>query len=77
MKTKYLMPGIYAGSPKEMQDLFVIISRNIEAGLVHCGFEGGKDYTALDLFKLAQPFVLEKFKKLEVDFQKEWPEVKE
>lgn len=77
MKTKYLMPGINAGSPKEMQDLFLMFARNIEEGLVHCGFQAGKDYTAIDLFQLAQPFVLEQFKKGEVGFKTEWPKVED
>jgi hypothetical protein len=47
------------------------IAYNIEQALLNAGAIPGKDYTYLDLFQLAQPFVLEMFKirdKMEYDY---------
>ena len=46
----------------ELADEFFAIAYNIEDALLYSGATPGEDYTRLDLFHLAQPFVLEKFK---------------
>lgn len=49
-------------SADNLSDEFYAIAHNIEESLILAGAEPNKDYTYLDLYKLAQPFVLEKFK---------------
>lgn len=41
-----------------LDDIYLIVARNIEHALMNTGAEPGKDYSILDLFQLAQPFVL-------------------
>lgn len=45
-----------------LSDEFYAIAYNIETSMLHAGAVPGQDYTRLDLYKLAQPFVLELFK---------------
>lgn len=49
--------------PNTLEDLLLIFAKNIENSLIQAGAVAGQDYNFLDLYKLAQPFVLEKFKK--------------
>lgn len=49
-------------SPDTLEDLLLILAKNIEESLIQAGAIAGKDYNILDLYKLAQPFALEKFK---------------
>lgn len=46
----------------DVQDMLSLMSANVEDALIESGAEPGKDYQILDVFKLAQPFVLEMFK---------------
>lgn len=46
----------------DLADEFYAIAYNIETSLLNGGAVPGKDYTRLDLYQLAQPFVLELFK---------------
>lgn len=46
-----------------LEDFYMAIAQSIEKSLIQAGATPGTDYTFLDLYKLAQPFVLEKFKK--------------
>ena len=46
----------------DLADEFYAIAYNIETSLLNSGAVPGKDYNRLDLYKLAQPFVLELFK---------------
>ncbi len=39
-------------------DELLTIAYNIEESLLHSGAEPGKDYTRLDLFKMAEPYML-------------------
>lgn len=41
-----------------LQDGWMEVAREIEASLMNSGAVPGKDYTYLDLYKLAQPIVL-------------------
>ena len=52
----------------ELSDEYFAIAYNIEDALLYSGAEPGKDYTRLDLFHLAQPFVLEKFKGVKMEY---------
>ncbi len=46
----------------DLADEFYAIAYNIETSLLNGGAVPGQDYTHLDLYQLAQPFVLELFK---------------
>lgn len=46
----------------DLADEFYAIAYNIETSLLNAGAKPGQDYNRLDLYKLAQPFVLELFK---------------
>ena len=46
----------------DLADEFCAIAYNIETSLLNGGAVPGQDYTRLDLYQLAQPFVLELFK---------------
>lgn len=46
----------------DLADEFYAIAYNIETSLLNGGAVPGQDYTRLDLYQLAQPFVLELFK---------------
>ena len=46
----------------DLSDEFYAIAYNIETSMLNAGAKPGVDYTHLDLYKLAQPFVLELFK---------------
>lgn len=45
-----------------LEDFYMVIAQGIEASFIQSGATPGTDYTLLDLYKLAQPFVLEQFK---------------
>jgi hypothetical protein len=50
-------------APENLDDLLLIMAKNVEAGLIKGGARPGIDYSILDLYELAQPFALEIFKK--------------
>ena len=49
-------------NPNTLEDILLIFAKNIENSLIQAGAIAGQDYNILDLYKLAHPFVLEKFK---------------
>jgi len=51
---------------KAFADVFLMTAGLIEESMMQGGAEPGKDYTVLDLFKLAQPFVLSRYEKREL-----------
>ena len=51
--------------PKALEDLLLVMANCIEISMVNGGAVPGKDYTILDLYKLAQPFALHEFQKQE------------
>lgn len=71
METKPLIPKFTNICRDDFSDFYALIAKNIEESLLTAGAIPGKDYTFLDLYRLAQPFVLEKFKDLE--FTVQWP----
>lgn len=46
-----------------LEDLFLIMAKNIECSLIEGGAIPGKDYSIRDLYTWATPFALEVFKK--------------
>jgi hypothetical protein len=56
-----------------LEDAFTCIAATIEESLLENDALPGIDYNRLDLFKLAQPFVLQMFKDKKVDFVIKWP----
>ncbi len=51
-------------NPKMLDELLWVIAANIEGSMQQSsGAIPGEDYTILDLYKLAQPFALEIYKK--------------
>jgi hypothetical protein len=47
-------------------DAYLITACLIEESLIQGGAQPGKDYTIVDLYKLAQPFVLARYQKGEL-----------
>lgn len=62
MAKNHLINNFETTSMKSFEDFFLVIAKNIEDSLIMAGATPEKDYTILDLYKLAQPFVLHKFK---------------
>lgn len=48
-------------SDAPLDDLLLAIATNIEDALLSAGAKPGTDYTYLDLFKLANPYALERW----------------
>lgn len=46
----------------QLADEYHAMAYTLELSLIAAGAEPGKDYTILDLYKLAQPFALELFR---------------
>ncbi len=57
---RYESYGITA-SDAPLDDLLLVIATNIEDALLPAGAVAGRDYTMLDLFKLANPYALERW----------------
>lgn len=57
-----LIRGYETIDPNTLEDFYMAIAKSIELSLIQAGAVAGTDYTFLDLYKLAQPFVLERFK---------------
>jgi hypothetical protein len=53
----------------DIQDVFITAAGGIEQSLLACGARPGTDYTLLDLYKLALPFALERFKEAGTDLK--------
>ncbi len=49
------------------QDFWWLAAKSTEQSLIQSGAIPGEDYSIMDLYKLAQPFVLEKFKNENID----------
>lgn len=59
--------------PGELADEYLAMAYTIELSLISAGAEPGKDYTILDLYKLAQPFALELFRDDSKNLRYEFP----
>ncbi len=58
-----LLRDIETVAPENLDDLLLVMAKNVEEGLVKGGARPGIDYSILDLYELARPFALEIFKK--------------
>ena len=58
----------------QLKDLIACLAANFEDSLIENGAIPGKDYSRLDLYKLAQPFALHMFKseQLGISFVNRW-----
>lgn len=65
MEKKKLFPYLEGGSYAEgaLGDEYYRIAYDIEEALMMAGAEPGKDYTYMDIMKLAEPLVRELYKK--------------
>jgi len=63
MSNKPLIPDFEHTDTRVFQDQYLVIAQMIEQSMIESGAIPGVDYSRLDLFKLAQPFVLEQVKK--------------
>ena len=61
MTKEYLVTRYERTGIDDFSDFFYIMAKNIEDSLQTAGAIPGEDYTILDLYKLAQPFVLHRF----------------
>jgi hypothetical protein len=76
MSTKSLIPRFEHICRDDFTDFFTIVAKNIEDSMIQSGATPGKDYTILDLYKLAQPFVLHCWQqpdKTPLEFTLTWP----
>jgi hypothetical protein len=48
--------------PDTLQDFWLLTASKIEHSLIEAGAKAGRDYSFLDLYKLAQPVVIEQLK---------------
>jgi hypothetical protein len=60
-KTKRLTPQTTVFGRNTFHDFVAFVAQNIESALILNGAVPGKDYTQLDLVKLALPFALKRF----------------
>ena len=70
---KYLIPYKGQLGTNGLEDLMLIMAKNMEYALQEAGAEKEKDYKILDLFELAKPFALDVFSKAnsKIDFATE------
>ena len=64
---KKLIPIMDEMDSGHLGDEFMAVAHTIETSLMDSGAVPGQDYTILDLYTLAQPFVLDKFKSEELE----------
>lgn len=58
-----LLRDVETVAPENLDNLLLVMAKNVEEGLVKGGARPGIDYSILDLYELTQPFALELFKK--------------
>lgn len=69
---KTLIPPFEGLDETTFHDTLLMFAKNIEDALIDAGATPGEDYTRLDLFRLAQPYVLERWKSGELIYTKGW-----
>lgn len=57
-----LLHNITETDPKALDDVLLIMAKNVEASLITAGAKPGDDYSIRDLYSWAMPFALEVFK---------------
>lgn len=72
MIVKPLLPRPEVTDHSTLTDLFLCMAVNIEDSLLEAGAIPDKDYTRLDLYKLAQPFAVDVFVRTNVSFDVRW-----
>lgn len=72
---KPLLPRYETTNPNTLDDLFLCVAATIEDSLMQSGAKPGIDYSILDLYKLAQPFVLSRYEAEtdDIDITVGWP----
>lgn len=60
--TKPLIKELSVFARGALTDEYLAMAYNVEQSLIAAGGVPGKDYTLLDLYKLAQPLVIELFR---------------
>jgi len=71
--TKTLIQKLDEVVAGELSDEYLAMAYTIELSLISAGAVPGKDYTILDLYKLAQPFALELFRDDSKQMKYEFP----
>ena len=71
--TKTLIQKLDEVVAGELSDEYLAMTYTIELSLISAGAVPGKDYTILDLYKLAQPFALELFRDDSKQMKYEFP----
>ena len=69
---KSLIKSFDTVDTNSLDDFYMVIAQSIETSLIQSGAVPGTDYTLLDLYKLAQPFVLEQFKTEKLSYALKW-----
>ncbi|MGJ0515191.1 MAG: helix-turn-helix domain-containing protein [Methylomicrobium sp.] len=57
-----LMPYFETTDLNNLSDYWWLVAKSVEQSLIQSGAVPGQDYSLLDLYELAQPFVLERMK---------------
>jgi hypothetical protein len=73
-KEKRLIPRLTCCGSNDLCDFLQLIAANIETSMLQAGAIPNKDYTRLDLFKMAQPYALQRFKRNELTYIDRWVE---
>ncbi len=77
MDSKPLIPNFLHLDRNDFSSFFAMMAKNVEDSLILSGAIPGKDYTILDIYKLAEPFVLVAWKqhdKTPLEFKMAWPQ---
>lgn len=57
-----LLKRVGKTAPDTLEDLLLIMAKNVETSLIQAGATPGKDYTIRDLYTWGMPFALEVFR---------------
>jgi hypothetical protein len=73
MNTTPLIRKLTSIDDRAFPDVYAAIAKEVEEALITAGAIPGKDYTILDVFRLAQPFALDVCQKKQLEFTLQWP----
>lgn len=65
--SKPLLRKIGRTAPDTLEDLLLVMAKNVEKSLISAGAEPGKDYSIRDLYNWGTPFALEIFRSKDKD----------
>ena len=57
-----LLKKIVRTAPDTLEDLLLVMAKNVETSLLAAGAEPGKDYSIRDLYNWGTPFALDVFR---------------